>query len=377
MINRCFSPGGPLRLTAFRLPVVFFALACSLPLYAAEPVPHVIHISVDALGAKFLSDYLNETPDEFPNFKRLLREGASTLNARTDFTHTNTLPNHTCMITARPVTTVPGDPAINGHEWTDNSDPVPGKDLHSVSPDGYTASVFDVVHDHGLSTALYSGKSKFSLYATSYGAQRSRPDEIGQDNGRTKIDSAIITSGVHPKAMTDLKAKHPTYTFLHYPEPDAAGHKDGYLGVNYRAAVKKVDGFLGDLLTLLDTDKEWTGRTVIILSADHGGEPGTKGHGNAAHPFNHTIPFIVWGAGVTQGADLYKLNTTSRTDPKSGRPDYTAAGQPIRNGDGGNLALKLLGLPPIPGSTINVAQDLAADGVEVSSPPAAAPVGAK
>ena len=58
------------------------------------------------------------------------------------------------------------------------------------------------------------------------------------------------------------------------------------------------------------------------------------------------------------GADLYDLVPPTRFDPGSGRPDYNTARPPLRNGGSGNLALKLLGLGPIPGSTINAAQDL-------------------
>jgi hypothetical protein len=322
-----------------------------------QPVSHVIHISVDALGSKYLEKFLKESPDEFKTFGRLIKEGAATLNARTDYTHTVTLPNHTCMVTGRPVKTPAEWTECSGHFWEWNSefpsDQAPAS-LHATNDaKGYTASVFDVAHDNGLKTALYSGKSKFKLYTISYGPQ------LGAEHakGRNKIDFSIIGGGIHAKALADLKINKPAYTFLHYPEPDAAGHAHGYLGEEFRNAIKQVDGYLGELLAFIETDAEWKDRTTIVLSADHGGEPGTKGHGAAKHPYNYTIPFIVWGTGVAKGADLYKLNAT-RTDPGEGRPPYAPTGQPIRNGDGGNLCLKLLGLPAIPGSHINSKQDL-------------------
>ena len=178
---------------------------------AGAPVAHVIHISVDALGSKYLSKFLQESPQDFSSFGRLISEGASTLNARTDFTHTVTLPNHTCMVTGRPVKTPADWQECAGHFWEWNSDfpsPDAAASLHATNPAGrYTYSTFDVAHDNRLSTALYSGKSKFKLYTVSYGP------ELGSDSasGRNKIDFSIIDNGIHEKALPSLKANHPAY----------------------------------------------------------------------------------------------------------------------------------------------------------------------
>ncbi|RYX83847.1 hypothetical protein EON83_12945 [bacterium] len=321
-------------------------------------VSHVIQISVDAMGAKYLEKFLQESPEEFNNFGRFIKEGATTLNARTDYTHTITLPNHTSMITGRPVQTPVEWPEALGHYWTWNGE-VPSTEapasLHATNPThGYTATSFDVAHDNGLTTALYSGKTKFALFTISDGP------ELGAENprGRNKVDFSEIGNGVHAKALASLKAHHPGYTFLHYPDPDAAGHAYGYLGPEYRNAVKAVNGYLGDLFNLVTTDPEWKERTIIILSADHGGKPGTKNHADATDPYDYTIPFLVWGHAIPKGVDLYTLNSVTRINPGEGRPLYGPTGQPIRNGDGGNLVLKLLGLPAIPGSHINNKQDL-------------------
>jgi len=67
---------------------------------------------------------------------------------------------------------------------------------------------------------------------------------------------------------------------------------------------------------------------------------------------------MIWGPGVGKGIDLYDINQSTRKDPGDGRPKYARSNQPIRNGDLGNLALKMLGLPHIPGSFMNNKQDL-------------------
>ncbi len=75
-------------------------LICSAG-FAGASAKYVIQISIDGLGSCYLAKMLDN--NEVPNFKRLKVEGASTLNARTDYDITVTLPNHTTMITARGV----------------------------------------------------------------------------------------------------------------------------------------------------------------------------------------------------------------------------------------------------------------------------------
>jgi hypothetical protein len=340
------------------LPVQFhLGLALAVLLLAsraATAAEHVIHISVDGLHAGHFQTLVNG--GTIPNFARLLNEGAYTLNARTDYTHTITLPNHTSMLTGRPVLQPTGMPNTLHHGWTSNGDPAASATLHNSGNLNvpYKASTFDVVHDAGLSTAHFASKDKFVIYEQSYNGTTGAPHA----NGRDKIDHFVAveaTSAMQANMLSSLAAQNFNYTFLHYADPDDAGHSVGWGTTSWQFAVRTIDGYLGQLLDLVESDPELVGNTAIVLSADHGGT-GT-GHGTASDVNNYTIPFMAWGAGVAKG-DLYALNPTTRTNPGTSRPTYTAAGQPIRNGDGGNLALALLGLNAIPGSMINSQQDL-------------------
>ena len=84
------------------LAAVAVALFLPAPAFAQQSAEYVIHISVDGVNASELEALIAADPGEYNSFKRLIDEGTSTFNARTDYTYTNTLPNHTSMMTARP-----------------------------------------------------------------------------------------------------------------------------------------------------------------------------------------------------------------------------------------------------------------------------------
>jgi hypothetical protein len=320
----------------------------------------VLHISVDGLRPDAITAL---GALEAPNFYRFRNEGAFTDNARTDFDYTITLPNHTSQLTGRPVLDAFG--LNSGHHYTNNTDPGPATLASNAGY--YIASALDVAHDNGLSTGLYATKSKFSLYEATYSANGA-PDVTGVDNGADKIDVYVNSDLDSGSLMTTLlgnmgaPATRTNYTFVHFYDADSAGHGNSWDVTEppdspYLDAVRAVDGYLGQIFGLIASTPALDGHTAIILSADHGGIEDQFDHGDATSADDYTIPFYVWGAGVTVG-DLYAMNAGTRLDPGTGRPLYSDPSQPIRNGEMANLALDLLGLGPVPGSGINFAQNL-------------------
>ncbi len=313
---------------------------------AEAAVQYVVHISVDGLRSDVV-EFLG--PEHLPNFHRMRVAGIYTDEARNDYDYTVTLPNHSCILTARPVL------GPDGHGVTFNSDP--GTTFEAVNG-YYIAGVFDVFHDNGRSTAMYASKSKFAFFERSWNGINGAPDTIGADNGRDKIDTYVNVSDT--RALIDSFVLHTadsphTYSFVHFVDPDAVGHDSGWNSADYYHSVMKVDTLLGRIFDVVD-DGPMAGVTAVILTADHGGTGTT--HDNPLLPENYTVPLYVTGPGVPAGAGLYAFNPVSRLDPMDTRPDYDASPQPARNGGTSNLALGLLGLGPIPGSVINADQDL-------------------
>lgn len=299
---------------------------------AALATDSVLAVSVDGLNPTAITRL---GPEGAPTLHRLLAEGASTLEARTAREQTETLPNHTSMLTGRRILARRG-----GHGVTVNRT-VPGT-VHDRAGE-HVSSVFEVLDEHGRSGALFATKAKFAIF------QRSWPDGIDRFVVRPSQSRLVDL------ALADLRTTRRDLRFVHLADPDVAGHDHGFLGRDYLRAVQRVDAQLARLLAAVEGDPALPG-TTVVLTSDHGGR-GRDGHWQAERRANYRVPFVVWGAGVAPGTDLYELNP-DRVHPGTGRPAWGRTGQPVRNAEVANLALDLLGLPVVRGSLADARQDL-------------------
>lgn len=274
-----------------------------------------------------------------PNLNRLFRNGASTKNARAQIELTVTLPNHTSQLTGRRI-----DASEGGHGVTWNDDKPSRPDTIQDAAGEDVASIFTQVHDAGLSTALFATESKFTLFKASW------PDAIDRSTVKDNKDLAITKA-----VRRDLVQNNRAFTFLHLGQLDNTGHDHGWFSPKYLRAGRRIDELLGQILTTIRNNDSLDDLT-IVLTADHGGKPGEKGHAAASVLENYRVPFVIWGAGVDKG-DLYDMNPTY-ADPGTSRPLFDADPQPIRNGDLANVCAKLLGLQAVPGSLWGTDQTL-------------------
>jgi hypothetical protein len=346
-------------------------------------VQHAIFISVDGLAAEHLQHSTlmgNASTTVMPNMKKFRDRGLWT-------TIQETLPNHTSMITGRPVERDQLVATGIHHGYTANNTPDWTNCLHnSGNLDGHTwlykAGPFDVTDAAGMTSAMYAGKDKFILFDWSYsyrfggdvnhtGATTDLLDtfEWTQDTQwNTDIDSTqllamFLPDGQHPKYDYN-------FVFFHFKGPDKYGHHYNWDSTEWDNGVKIVDQKLGTILNVatgrdaakIPLNPDWYYNTVVILTADHGGSGGS--HTDKAISANYTIPFGVWGhliykvprTGPTDVThDMYNWCDRVRLRPALGtRPLVNDAytNQPIRHADGVDLALDLLGLDSIPGALI-------------------------
>jgi hypothetical protein len=239
----------------------------------------------------------------------------------------------------------------------------------------YKASPFDIVHDRGMKTAMYAGKSKFILFWQSYNSAGGRPDqETPPDNGTNKLTNYACWGDkyedVHAVTLVntfiaDGYNENYNFSFLHFKGPDRVGHDDDWDSVLWKAAVVEANNRIGSILSMVENSSNaaWYYNTVVIMTADHGGIG--NGHGNPEIQQEYELPFGVWGHLIPKGVDAYTYSGGTRLDPVNSRGNdydipYNDTEQPIRHADGVDLGLNLMGLPAIDGALIK--------GMKISQP---------
>ena len=258
---------------------LFAAVFLCATALAAEPprARHVFIVSFDQGAPAGIEKA------DMPVFKSMAEEGAHTWEAYT-IVPSLTLPSHTSMLTGV---------GIQKHQ-VDWNDLVPEKGLVKVP------TIFSIAKKSGLVTAMVVAKNKFRTL-----------DLPGS------LDAFILppdpSSASVAAAFADMIGKlKPDLCFIHFGEPDVAGHAHGMFSPEKMKALADSDAALAVVVKAIK-DAGLLDTSVIILTADHGGhdrtaeelaqmakaglppQPGTHG---SSSPEDVTIPWIAWGTGV-------------------------------------------------------------------------------
>jgi arylsulfatase A-like enzyme len=245
----------------------------SAPMEPAPTLPatsisrNVVVVSIDGLRPDAIEEYGAST------LQRLMREGSYTLTAST-INPSKTLPSHTSMLTGQP-------PERHGVLWNN----VATAEADSVD----LPNVFGTARAHGYTTAAFFSKAKF------------QPLQVEGTLDYSQAPGGLFGRWTSRRTIADvadyLEGARPNLLFVHLTDPDAAGHRAGWMTLDYGRAVVEADRAVNQLLQLAETTYGAGGFSVIV-TADHGGH-GTN-HGSD-DPRDVTIPWIAWGEGVKPG----------------------------------------------------------------------------
>jgi arylsulfatase A-like enzyme len=287
--SACTLP--PAEAEVFPLPI-----NAAFPAQAAVSAPstarteHVVVISIDGLRPDAIDAFGATT------LQRLMKEGSYSLEAQT-IPLSKTLPSHTSMLTGV-------RPEVHGITWNG--------DLTALRGKVRVPTIFGLARQAGFTTAAFFSKSKFHHLEVP-----GTLDHVESPFGWWGHWNAETTVR---QVEGDLEDERPNLTFVHFGEPDYAGHEHGWMGPEYAEAVRKADWAVSRVLGAAD-EVFGAGNYTVIVTADHGGD----GHEHGLDtPEHRTIPWIAWGKGVSAG---------------------TALPEGIRTVDTAATALWLLGVP--------------------------------
>jgi predicted AlkP superfamily pyrophosphatase or phosphodiesterase len=229
------------------------------PPAAPERSRSVLLVSWDGVGRGLLKEMLEA--DKLPNLAAMVKTG-SVHDIEIKGHATETRPGHAEMLTGL-------GPASTKIRSNASPGPIPAG-----------LPLFDRLKKHfgrdGIATAAVTGKR---YVGTLFAASRADIDVL--DAG------ARLAADTGPAALAALAAagKHKSgrfFVFVHFSDPDAAGHGYGHASRRQREATVTCDAWLGRMVEQLKK-AGLGGSTSVYVTADHGFDIGAHTHDNAPH----------------------------------------------------------------------------------------------
>lgn len=270
-----------------RIILVLLLIGCLDFAYGADSTRRVVIISLDGCRPDFLRD------DYVPNLRSLWNNGSYSWEAQT-VNPSITLVSHASMLTGL----LPSKHGLTANDYKPDREPIA------------VTTLFDLAHKEQLQTAFIGSKRKLrhlikpdSVNASAF--PRSELEELGIDPKNPYADPHPTFDTI--KAARDcLRRANPNLCFIHFAQPDLAGHSYGWDSEEIRYAVRQLDQQIGALLAVLKSAGNFE-NTMIIVTADHGGHERTHGTDD---PRDMTIPWVAWGTSIKKN---YRIESPIRT----------------------------------------------------------------
>ncbi|OIQ38412.1 MAG: alkaline phosphatase [Bacteroidetes bacterium MedPE-SWsnd-G1] len=227
---------------------------------------HVILIGSDGFGA-YAFDKAKVT-----NLRKLMKKGAYSLEAR------SVLPSSSAVNWASMI--MGSGPELHGYtEWGSKTPEVPSRVIGEGGIYPSIISLIDAQMPNAKKGVAYSWGGIQYLFER---------DMVDLDyNG--KSDEETMN-----KALAFIAKEKPIFTFIHFDQPDGAGHTIGHDTPEYYTEVEKIDSLVGEIVSTLKKEN-MLDETIIIFSSDHGGID--KGHGGKTL-LEVEIPWIIYGKNI-------------------------------------------------------------------------------
>lgn len=242
---------------------------------------HVLLIGSDGFGAYAFNKA------KVPNLRKMMAEGSYSLQAR------SVLPSSSAVNWASMI--MGSGPELHGYTtWGSKTPEVPSRVIGKGGIYPTVISLLDEQKPEAKKGVVYSWGGIGYLF------EKSMVDiDVNGKSDEETLQTAL-------DFMVDQQA---AFTFVHFNEPDGAGHNIGHDTPEYYAAVEKIDSLVGVAVDRLKKENMLED-TVILFSSDHGGID--KGHGGKTL-LEVEIPWIIYGKNIAAKGTLDKSIVTYDT----------------------------------------------------------------